>query len=81
MRVVSLGSPIGSLPHRSPMLCLSRFSSRIQPKSLESYNVMLGGESSLGAFLAEARKQTKENWRPEYTAEAANAYIVAGFRY
>jgi hypothetical protein len=47
--------------------------------SIGSYNASLGGTESLSAFLTEARKQSKGNWRPEYTAKAAIDYIHAGF--
>ena len=47
--------------------------------SAGSYNASLGGRDDLDAFLGETRKQSKANWRPEYTAKAANAYIQAGF--
>jgi hypothetical protein len=31
------------------------------------------------AFAIEARKQSRLNWRTQYTAEAVNGYIRAGF--
>ena len=48
-------------------------------RSVASYNATLGGAATFEAFIAEARKQSKENWRPEYTASAVNDYIRAGF--
>lgn len=41
---------------------------------------MVGGEASFEAFIAEARKQSKANWRSAYTAEAVNNYIREGFQ-
>lgn len=48
-------------------------------RSLGSYNATLGGASTSSAFLSEARKQSKSNWRTAYTASAINSYIRAGF--
>ena len=31
------------------------------------------------AFLAEVRKQSKDNWRAQYTAKAVVSYIETGF--
>lgn len=48
-------------------------------RTLESYNAALGGEASIDAFVAQARRQSKLNWRSEYTAAAFLAYLRAGF--
>jgi hypothetical protein len=48
-------------------------------RSPASYNALLGGAASLGAFLAQARLQSSTNWKPEYTAVHANEYLRAGF--
>jgi hypothetical protein len=48
-------------------------------RTVETYNVSLGGTSKLSDFLQEARKQSKDNWRPQYTAKNVNDYIRAGF--
>jgi hypothetical protein len=48
-------------------------------RSLASYHATLGGAPTTDAFLVEARKQGKDNWRTAYTAKAVNAYIRAGF--
>ena len=48
-------------------------------RSVGSYNASLGGVGTTAAFLAEARKQSRDNWRPQYTAAAVNSYIRAGF--
>ena len=48
-------------------------------RTIESYHVSLGKEGTLDAFVAEARKQSRFNWRPEYSAAAVNNYIRAGF--
>lgn len=47
--------------------------------SAGSYNASLGNIGSLAAFLTEARKQSKDNWRTQYTAKAVINYIRAGF--
>ncbi len=46
---------------------------------LETYLETLGQAPTLGAFLAEARQQSRANWRPEYSARAVNEYIREGF--
>jgi hypothetical protein len=48
-------------------------------RTIESYNVSLGGTSSTEAFMDEVLLQSRHNWRPEYTAAAFNNYIRAGF--
>lgn len=48
-------------------------------RSTASYNASVGGANSHDAFITEARKQSKANWRVQYTADAVNDYIRAGF--
>jgi len=48
-------------------------------RTIGSYHASLGKAASLDAFMLEARKQSRSNWRPEYTAKAVNDYIRAGF--
>ena len=48
-------------------------------RSIPSYQVSLGRAGTLAAFLAEARKQSRAYWRPEYTADAVNTYVRAGY--
>jgi hypothetical protein len=48
-------------------------------RSVSTYNASLGGTASLAAFLTECRLQSKDNWRPAYTANAVNNYIRVGF--
>ena len=48
-------------------------------RNLAGYNATLGGEATYEAFMAEARKQSRDNWRTEYTANAVNEYIREGF--
>ena len=48
-------------------------------RTLETYNAALGGESSIEAFVTQAKLQSKFNWRTEYTAAAFLAYLRAGF--
>jgi hypothetical protein len=49
-------------------------------RDLASYHGFIGKEATFEAFMAEARKQSRDNWRPEYTAKAVREYIQAGFR-
>ena len=48
-------------------------------RSVASYNKSIGGAESVDAFMADARKQSRFNWRQEYTAHAVNEYIRGGF--
>ncbi|MCH7909809.1 MAG: hypothetical protein IIB38_09360, partial [Candidatus Hydrogenedentes bacterium] len=48
-------------------------------RDLGTYHASLGKTGTFEAFIAEARLQSKANWRTEYTAVAVNAYIRAGF--
>jgi len=48
-------------------------------RNLVSYQASLGKEATRDAFIAEAKQQSKFNWRQEYTAGAVNNYIRAGF--
>ena len=48
-------------------------------RDLGTYHASLGKTGTFEAFIAEARLQSKTNWRTEYTAVAVNAYIRAGF--
>jgi len=49
-------------------------------RSIESYAASLGFAATLDAFIAEAKQQSKQSWRPELTAAAVNAYVRAGFQ-
>lgn len=48
-------------------------------RTIETYQASLGGTPTLNAFVAEAKRQSREFWRPQYTAAAVNAYIRSGF--
>jgi hypothetical protein len=48
-------------------------------RTVETYQAALGGEPTLVDFIQECKRQSKDNWRPEYTAAAFNAYVRAGF--
>lgn len=48
-------------------------------RSVASWNKLQGGNGTHVAFMAEARKQSRLNWREEYTARAVNKYVRAGF--
>ena len=43
--------------------------------SIGLYNGSLGGNASLTEFMAEARKQSRNYWRTQYTADAVTNYI------
>lgn len=48
-------------------------------RSIESYMASLGREPSLPAFAVELRKQSKANWRFEFTAATVNDWLRQGF--
>ena len=48
-------------------------------RTIETYMATLGHPPSLEAFIQEAKKQSRFNWRPAFTAAAVNRYIRAGF--
>jgi hypothetical protein len=48
-------------------------------RTIATYMQSLGMTPSLEAFLAEARNQSKTNWRREFTARAAGDYFREGF--
>ncbi len=48
-------------------------------RSIPSYQVSLGAAGTLVGFLTEARKQSRSYWRPQYTADAVNTYVRAGY--
>ncbi len=48
-------------------------------RSLASWNALQGGESEHAAFMHEARKQARANWREAFTAKAVVEYVRAGF--
>lgn len=59
---------------------LPRFRTMLDPtRSLGSYGASLGGPNDLDAFRQELRLQSKDYWRPQYTARAAAAWIRQGF--
>ena len=49
-------------------------------RTVASYHGTLGETATHDAFIVEARLQSKDNWRTEYTASAVNDYIRAGFQ-
>ncbi|MDI1477323.1 right-handed parallel beta-helix repeat-containing protein [Polyangium sp. y55x31] len=48
-------------------------------RKLGTYHASVGKEGTFEAYIAEARKQSRTNYRYEYTAEGPIAYIRAGF--
>jgi len=48
-------------------------------RSVAEYNSLQGGMATYDSFMEEARKQSRVNWRDEYTAAAVNKYISDGF--
>jgi hypothetical protein len=47
-------------------------------RTVASYNGSLGGDATFEAFAAEMRKQSRSNWRDEYSASAVIAYFRDG---
>lgn len=48
-------------------------------RDIRSYIQSIGGTEGIGTFMAEARKQSRHNWRTQFTAAAVNDYIRQGF--
>jgi hypothetical protein len=48
-------------------------------RTIATYHASIGGAPNYDAFMAEARNQSKSNWRVQYTADAVNTYIRTGF--
>ncbi|MAG18196.1 MAG: hypothetical protein CL944_01845 [Candidatus Diapherotrites archaeon] len=48
-------------------------------RNIDLYHGSLGKTATLEAFITEAKKQSKFNWKEEYTADAVNTWIRAGF--
>ncbi|MBK9386734.1 MAG: right-handed parallel beta-helix repeat-containing protein [Planctomycetes bacterium] len=48
-------------------------------RTIATYDRQIGGAGSLESFLAQARLQSKANWRFDYTAAVVNNYIRDGF--
>ncbi len=48
--------------------------------TIESYMAHLGLKPTLEAFVAEVRKQSRTNWRPQFTAAAVNNWVRKAFR-
>jgi hypothetical protein len=48
-------------------------------RDVSSYMQHIGVGGGLEEFLAQARLQSRSNWRSEFTAQAVNAYIREGF--
>lgn len=49
-------------------------------RKIETYNAMLGGKPSVGAFLTQARLMARRIWDPRYAATAMVEYMRAGFK-
>jgi|GEM_PF-1637278 len=48
-------------------------------RDIKTYMKSIGQAATLDAFLKQARAQSKTNWRTQFTADAVNRYIRAGF--
>lgn len=48
-------------------------------RTVATYNASLGGKNDFQAFANEVRKQSKNNWRKQYGADAVIAYFRGGF--
>ncbi|MDI6401767.1 T9SS type A sorting domain-containing protein [Balneolaceae bacterium ANBcel3] len=49
-------------------------------RSVESYYAFVGGDGTYEGFIAQMRKQSRDEWNSAFTASAINAYIRDGFR-
>ncbi len=58
---------------------VSTYSPSDPGRNVDSYAAQLGIGSTLADFAREARKQSRFNYRPEYEADAVNAYIRQGY--
>ena len=65
------------LPTNSPFYTPGPFSD--SSRSVETYDAFLGGPGTFNDFNLHVRAQSRDNWRQEYTADAVNDYIRAGF--
>ncbi|MBL8859746.1 MAG: right-handed parallel beta-helix repeat-containing protein [Planctomycetes bacterium] len=50
-------------------------------RTVQEYDKRLGGPGTLASFMAVARRQSRTNWQPQYTAPVTNDWIRAGFRW
>ena len=48
-------------------------------RNVESYMTSQGKAATLDAFIAEAKKQSKQAWSNAFTADAVNSYVRAGY--
>lgn len=48
-------------------------------RTIESYNISVGGSGTYEDFMAHVRQQSRYNWREEYRATSAIQYIREGF--
>jgi len=48
-------------------------------RTVATYMSSLGMTPSLDAFMTEAKKQSKNNWRTQFTAKVVGNYFRAGF--
>jgi hypothetical protein len=49
-------------------------------RTVETYNLELGGRPTLGSFMTQARLQSRRYWRDAYTSQSLIEYIRQGFR-
>jgi hypothetical protein len=49
-------------------------------RTVETYNMYLGGKATLGAFLSEARLQSQRYWRDQYATGSVLEYVRQGFK-
>jgi PKD domain len=48
-------------------------------RNIISYNASVGGPATQGAYLAELRLKSRNNWRPQYTPQPLITYMQEGF--
>lgn len=79
-----IGSSIATSQWISQMNDSNGFYQQIQyldpNRNIDTYMSSLGQTATYDAFIQEALKQSKSNWRAEYTADKVNCYIRDGFK-
>lgn len=73
-----IDAPTWSTAQGEQGLFAGRVSYSDPDRSIATYNMLLGGEPSIDAFIAEVSKQSRFNWRSQYSAQAVNDYFRAG---
>ncbi|WGL15248.1 DUF5011 domain-containing protein [Microbulbifer bruguierae] len=52
----------------------------VDPKrTIEEYNVLMGGEATFDSFVEKIRAQSRLDWNPDYSTESLNRFFREGF--